>query len=283
MGYDSDFMEDFIKALHDKMKESIRLSGMTADNGIQSAHSCLEAVRETLSELYAFMNTLDFSDRETEIRYYKEFLPMFRSEQFYYADLVFIETNRPLGTKKQTIKYFSGLLKEKELFFKRNSFLYRYYCLGRKDLDEALFSKTDTKLPMSPLFGTEKEYLSDCSTSLSMIMANERISAFLKKSIRDLETGKNESPVPAKSQLLWTDSKSALIELAYALHSRGSVNQGKSDVKSIIQILEETFNVETGNFYRTFQSMRIRKKNRTVYLDHLKDSLEKRMDEADLE
>ncbi|WP_373523547.1 RteC domain-containing protein [Aquiflexum sp.] len=278
-------MEDFIKVLHARMKESIRLSGMTADNGIQSAHSCLEAVREILSELYAFMDTQDFLDRETEIRFYKEYLPMFRSEQFYYADLVFIETNRPFGTKKQTIRYFSGLLKEKELFFRRNNFLYKYYCLGRKDLDEELFSKskTETQLFKSPLFGTEKEYLSDCSTSLSLIMANERISAFLKKSIRELETGKNETSVPNKSHMLWTDSKAALIELAYALQSRGSVNQGKSDVKSIIQILEETFNVETGNFYRTFQSMRIRKKNRTVYLDNLKDSLEKRMDEADRE
>ena len=282
MGYDSYLMEDFIKALHDKMKESIRLSGMTADNGIQSAHNCLEAVREILSELYAFMDTQDFLDRETEIRFYKVYLPLFRSEQLYYADLVFIETNRPLGTKKQTIRYFSGLLKEKELFFRRNNFLYRYYCLGRKDLDEELFSKKETQLFKSPLFRTEEEYLSDCSTSLSLIMANERISAFLKKSIRELETGKNETSVP-KSHMLWTDSKAALIELAYALHSRGSVNQGKSDVKSIIQILEETFNVETGNFYRTFQSMRIRKKNRTVYLDNLKDSLEKRMDEADME
>ncbi|SMD44898.1 RteC protein [Aquiflexum balticum DSM 16537] len=275
-------MEEYIKALHDKMKESIRISSLTAANGIQSAHASLEAVREILSELYTFMDTQDFFDKEIEVRFYKELLPQFRSEQFYYEDLVFIETNRPLGTKKQTIRYFSGLLKEKELFFRRNNFLYRYYCLGRNDLDEELFSKKETQLFRSPLFGTEKEYLSDCSTTLSLIMANERISAFLKKSIRELETGKNETSVP-KSHMLWTDSKAALIELAYALHSRGSVNQGKSDVKSIIQILEETFNVETGNFYRTFQSMRIRKKNRTVYLDNLKDSLEKRMDEADME
>lgn len=85
-----------------------------------------------------------------------------------------------------------------------------------------------------------------------------------------------------KSKHQWTDSKSALIELDYALHSRGAVNHGKSDVKMIISNMESLFNVEVGNFYRTFQSVRIRKKNRTIFLDRLKESLEKRMDETDM-
>ncbi|WP_057940545.1 RteC domain-containing protein [Algoriphagus resistens] len=80
----------------------------------------------------------------------------------------------------------------------------------------------------------------------------------------------------------WTDSKSALIELAYALHSRGAVNHGKSDVKAIITLMETLFNIQVGNFYRTFQSMRGRKKNRTIFLDSLKESLVKRMDETDM-
>ncbi|MEP0712451.1 MAG: RteC domain-containing protein, partial [Algoriphagus sp.] len=92
----------------------------------------------------------------------------------------------------------------------------------------------------------------------------------------------NEGDAGELSSHEWTDSKSALIELAYALHSRGAVNHGKSDVKAIITLMESLFNVQVGNFYRTFQSMRGRKKNRTIFLDSLKESLVKRMDDTDM-
>ena len=46
-------------------------------------------------------------------------------------------------------------------------------------------------------------------------------------------------------------------------------------------IFENAFNIKPGNFYRTFQNMRIRKKSRTNYLDLLKDNLEKLMNDTD--
>ena len=79
----------------------------------------------------------------------------------------------------------------------------------------------------------------------------------------------------------WTDSKAALIELIYAFYSCGSVNNGKANVNELALIFENAFNIKLGNFYRTFQNMRIRKKSRTNYLDLLKDNLEKLMDDTD--
>ena len=84
-----------------------------------------------------------------------------------------------------------------------------------------------------------------------------------------------------RPRLTWTESKAALIELAYALRSRGAVNFGQSDAKELVNGLEYCFNIRLGNFYRVYQGMRIRKKSRTPFLDHLRESLEQRMDEAD--
>ncbi|QEC70285.1 hypothetical protein FRZ67_18990 [Panacibacter ginsenosidivorans] len=54
-------------------------------------------------------------------------------------------------------------------------------------------------------------------------------------------------------------------------------------VKDIAQLLEAVFGIDLGNYYRTFQEIRIRKSGRTNYLDQLKATLIRYMDETDLE
>ncbi len=72
-----------------------------------------------------------------------------------------------------------------------------------------------------------------------------------------------------------------LIDLLYAFRSRGSLNNGTIDVKDLAALFENTFNVKLGNFYRTFQEIRIHKNSRTTFLDKLKELLVRRMDESD--
>jgi hypothetical protein len=67
----------------------------------------------------------------------------------------------------------------------------------------------------------------------------------------------------------------------YALQSAGSFNNGTVDLKELANHFQSYFNVDLGNYYRTFQDMRIRKINRTTFLDLLKGRLIQRMDETD--
>jgi len=78
-----------------------------------------------------------------------------------------------------------------------------------------------------------------------------------------------------------TDTKSGLIELLYALYATGVINHGKATVKDIAILLEQALNVNLSNYYRAIQNMRIRKINRTKFLDLLKSNLEKYMDGVD--
>jgi len=84
-----------------------------------------------------------------------------------------------------------------------------------------------------------------------------------------------------KVKVTWTDSKVALIELIYALHTTGSINNGKSDLKSLTQYFENVFNIELGEVYRPFIEIKGRKGNRVQYLDLLRKNMIARMDETD--
>jgi predicted nucleic-acid-binding protein len=82
-------------------------------------------------------------------------------------------------------------------------------------------------------------------------------------------------------KLVWTGPKAALIELMYGLQTAGVFNESKADIRQIAAVFESVFNIELGDYYRTYQAIRIRKKNRTSFIDALKDSLVQRMDDTD--
>ena len=82
-------------------------------------------------------------------------------------------------------------------------------------------------------------------------------------------------------KLKWTGSKTALIELIYALHYQGVFDNGNSDIRLIAKYFENAFNIDLGNFYQTYLELRNRKMNRTKFLDALREGLIKKMDEQD--
>jgi hypothetical protein len=88
-------------------------------------------------------------------------------------------------------------------------------------------------------------------------------------------------PEAPKSNLKWTAPKAAIIELLYAFHADGCFNNGNANITQIATAFESAFNIELGQFSRTFLEINARKTGRTKYLDSLKEKLLKRMDEVD--
>ena len=84
-----------------------------------------------------------------------------------------------------------------------------------------------------------------------------------------------------RSKIKWTGKLIWLVELTYALHTSGVINDGAIDIKGIIKLFENTFDVELKNFYNTFKDLRGLKKDRMPFLTKLRENLNKRMDELD--
>ena len=101
--------------------------------------------------------------------------------------------------------------------------------------------------------------------------------------LRHLELINNKEKISTihKSKQTWTDPKTALIELIYAFHSHSSLNNGKADIKEIATNFEQIFNIDLGDYYKTYLEMKMRKNSRTKFLDSLRESLLKRMDDSD--
>ena len=115
-------------------------------------------------------------------------------------------------------------------------------------------------------------------------MAFEKLIEWLDAELNRVSVSKDseKSPIPQSvGNFRWTESKVALVELIYALHSSKAINDGKSELNSLIALFEKIFNIDLGDYSRTFIDVRSRKKERARFLDFLKQHLLVRMDKSD--
>lgn len=274
-------MEKFTTRLMSEMTKELQKIAVESDNFLQQAQRSFFCADEVLKKIKNFILEYTFQNAEDEIKFFKNIKPSFLKKLLYSKELFDIQANKPVGTLKAQKNYYLQVLQRIELFFEKNRYFYNYYKTGESYFDDIYFVRNSEQLPLVPVYYLDMDasFSTPYSFMLSKMMALEEMKDFLYQAIQ-------ENLVPQadennKKQSTWTDSKSALIELAYALHSRGSVNFGKGDIKQLISDLEFFFNIRLGNVYRVYMDMLIRKKSRTPFLDNLTSSLIKRMDEAD--
>lgn len=87
---------------------------------------------------------------------------------------------------------------------------------------------------------------------------------------------KNVSP-----KINWTADKINLVELIYALFFSKCINNGNIKIKEIIEIFENIFSIDLGEYYRTYIEIKRRKIIRGKFLKKLLDSMEEKFIEAD--
>jgi len=210
-----------------------------------------------------------------DILYHKEIKPFFVGRILFYSRAFDIELARPTGGKKEIKRYFRNLLLQNREIFTEQHFIWQYLRSGQTFLDDRLFVSypADTPAPSIDL-GTPSEFAFPLGFDriVSRIRAAELLATHLEGQLEEL-IRPGLAGTQAAPRVTWTESKTGLIELAYALQSAGVLNNGKIDLKDIIDLLSTAFNIQLGNYPRTFQEILSRKTGYTTLIDKLRDKL----------
>ncbi len=280
-------VKEFTTSLYEEMEKSLaEITGKEYDI-VHCSRESSGLILQYISKLKSFVNANKFIDTSEEIDFFKTLKPKFLSKLIYHQKVFGIQSNLPLATLIDVKNYYLNELEKINDYFKRNNEFVTYYRSQATSYDEIYFLR---KEPDSWLLLNFDNYETDLNFTtiydhkISKIIAYEFLSEFIKSSItkleiqRDLSSGQNSI---TQHSINWTGSKVSLVELLYAIQSAGSCNNGTIDLKQLANHFEQIFNIDLGNYYRVFQEMRIRKINRTTFLDHLKTRLIQRMDDAD--
>ncbi|PSK90795.1 RteC domain-containing protein [Taibaiella chishuiensis] len=275
-------MNTFTTELRLDLDRELRKIERTGENIIQIASMSFRTTETALKKLKDYILRHEFKSVEEEINFFKDVKPHFLQDLMYYMRVFFLESQKPLGSRDRLLEYYNTSLNNIGLFIERNQQFHTYYKTANTSFDTLYFTRdennksygTEYALDIDPRFSTLHSF------KLAKIQAYERLNRYILGCIDEMNPNFVKDGLH-KSHLNWTDSKVALIELAYALHARGAIDSGKAGISQLIRTLEKTFNVELNNFYRMYLDMSLRKKNKTPFLDSLKEYLDRYIVEGD--
>lgn len=271
---------EFIDGLYGRMTEELTVIKREEFNPIKAAAESVEIVKTHVTSLRGHVLDTGFEDEHGEVKFFKETKPNFYRYLIYFSKVKNAELARPPAGIRQLQKFLQEEQNKLSHFLKKYREFYQYLRSGASYLDKIIFlrKENNSMLPLEflgidkdPYFTTSHDFI------VAKISANQMMEEYLSAEISKT-MGTQTPPTSKGSGLLWTASKSSLTELLYALHSTGVFNHGNMSLQQIASFLESVFNVRLGNYYRAFQELRIRKKNRTAFIDELKSRLAAKMD-----
>lgn len=279
-------MKEFVINLWHEIDIEIQTTESSFPDTLTRIKQVINCLDKSLRRLKAFTCSYEFQSGEEEIRFFKELKPRLYGQLLYFVRLHELEEHRPLSDQASESLYLSNEMKRLGQNFTHSLDFYRYYRSGDTSLDGKYFIRKEydwalDKDPLSfekdPLFSTSYDY------EVANIIANDLLKVHLASELKRVsnEVCNNMIALLSEKQLQWTDSKVSLVELVYGIYSSGSINHGAVELKDLAICFETVFNVRVGDFYRAFLEIRERKRSRTQYIDQMKDTLIRRMDDLE--
>lgn len=278
-------MKTYYKLVSD-LEHNLKALESKIENMHCQSEQCIILCKNTLEKLKESVSKETFKNQEYEIEFYKHIKPKVLSYLIFYVKRFTIESKRPKTGKKEQVKYLKGYISKLQTFFNNNLEFYHYYKSNATHFDEQYFlikNKT-TRLNIEAYFVfTDTNFSTSHCTTVATIMAYTNLIAYLNSEINQLENKTMEKihPFQKQPQLNWTANKTDLVELIYALQRSGAINNGTAEIKELANTCQKIFNINLGDYYRTYLEIRFRKINQTKFIDKLKNSLTHRMDESD--
>ena len=272
------FYKDKLRELDSKLEEL----KIEFDEPIQLSEMAVNLILNYLKDIKLYVLEKGFSEEKDEIHFFKKLKPSILSKLIYYNAVFKIETKKPYGGFKSIKKYLTNEQIRLRKFFDNNLEFYKYFRTDSTYLDNKYFlrGKHDIKLSLDTYyFESDHSFSTSHDYKVAKILANDLIQVYIEDQLACLH--KINKPSTIQTSLNWTASKTSLIELIYALHYQGVFDNGNADVKLIAKYFESVFNIELGDFYHTYLELRNRKMSRTKFLDTLRESLIKKMDEQE--
>ncbi|WP_395042892.1 RteC domain-containing protein [Flavobacterium sp.] len=269
-----------------ELTEQLNFIDLEIDDTLVRCEKAIEITVKSIQKLKTLFLKEKLKSQEQEIDFFKNIKPKFTSKLIYYNIVYKIETKIPHGGERVVKKYLNNELVKLKRYFDNNLDFYKYYRTGNNYLDFKYFvrSNFDIKLTIdSFFFEVDHNFSTSHDFKVAKILAHDLVQVYLEDRLLAISNKepKEKSQHNHNAKLTWTAPKVALIELLYALQSEKVFNNGTTDLKEIAKYFENIFNVDLGQYRRTFLEIRVRKTERTKFLNTLKDTLEKRMNNSD--
>lgn len=282
-------MHKLIHTILNNYKEEIKVVEESNLDDFNNVEQGISISRQYLQKLRICVRENKFVDQQNEIIFFKKHKPYIYSRLKFYAKLYNFLINRPAGTIKSQEEFIDVEINKLQESNRRNIDFIKYYREDSELLDEFYFLRGHDKISLvsdTSHFYTDAEFSTSHDNAIAKIMAYDLLISHYARELsylRDLCQSKphKTNTLSNGERLDFTASKTDLIELIYALQASGAIKSGTAGIKEMASACEDIFELKLGNVYRTFLEIRERKIEQTKFIDRLKATLLRRMEETD--
>ncbi len=274
-----------LKLLAQELKSKLENNTSTKPDKLERCNIAIVLCRSLLMDFKKRIVGKGFKDKDIEIEFFKEIKQIPLSNLVYHFDLKSFEIRFPKGNLEVQKKYIQKKLNKLNKFFVDNLDFVQYIEQGKTYLDDRYFTRkyfNEFNITHSRYYFRDPDFSSSHDLLMAKLIANGRLINFLDKKLENIDSKNSKyCDTEVLKNLVWTASRTDMTELGYSLKKSGSINQGNVSIKELINALEQTFNFDSGDPYKNYSDIRIRKKSRTKFLDELSIGLLSKMDKDD--
>jgi hypothetical protein len=280
-------MKAFLEKLEFNFYSELQTLLETPKNNIRSA---VELSRKCLIDLKNEIIDRGFKTPQDEIDCFKITKPKLHSELIYFRGILIAQQNLPLGSNEIKVNYLNNHLARFHVFFEENKDFIRYSRSELTFLDDHFFIREKAQAHRTyedDFAEVDFRWNTGYDIILAKCMAFEKLEHQIMHELFRIDHMEEITFNPIipqhnpKKMLKWTESKTSLVELIYALHSVNAVNNGQTDLKTITEVLQNIFQIELGDHYKIYHDLKARKIARTKFLNNLIETLNRRMEADD--
>lgn len=242
---------------------------------VHDSRTMITFLKEELFRLKQFISTYTFENEMEEIDFFKYKKPAMLSWLIYFSKIYWIETNAPSFSEDIRRDYYLSQLKPLKEAFDKEAIFYQYHRSGATHCDTYYFLRGQSDVNIyteSFFFDYDVSFSTFYDYKVACLFANERLFTFLCNRMKS--RGITHDVQEEINRLLgtkyqWTESIAALVQLIYALHVVGCINNGRTEIKELAGLFSIIFNVDLGDFYHSFIALKNKKGSPTSFLDSL--------------
>jgi len=247
-----------------------------AKDVVEAHLKAVQLISDFIGKLNSLLRERSFEDEAEEIHFFKEIRPAFDGRLLFHLHLLNHHDRNLAGADR--LSFCRQQLKDLRDYEERNRSFIHYLLSPQGHLDSYYFLRTDT---VDPAFLEDFGYVYDphlyarMSARQAKLKVGKLLAEIYLECLMDAEGNAVQAPGNTE-RLVWEGNKVWLAELIYAFYATGVF--GKVDLQRVVRFVSGAFGVRFANAYKIFEEIRMRKKNRTSFLDFMRLNLIRRMD-----
>lgn len=253
---------------------------------LKQASRSIVLCRSILSEFKKQVLEFGFKSIGEEIKFFKETKQLPLKELIYFSEIHSFEIQFPKADKSTQLKFIKKKIKKLNRFFLYNLDFGQYIKSGATHFDKEYYTRDhlDTyHITTSKFYYQDPDFCTPRDMLLGKFKAYDSLVGYMNEKQLKVKNGLNGKYLNGKhsEKIEWPFTNTDWVELVYAIYAAGIAKKNKLSIVKLSKILQEIFDFEPKDIYKTFQDIKNRKNSRTLFLDQLATSLLIEMDKSE--